>query len=366
MAREKKIILYGHAGSYNHGAEAITKCLICFFRQTMPDSRILLSTHFAEQDREFSIDADEFLERNMNGKTNAEIYESTIAQIDKGSICIHVGGDNYCYRNWQRYAQISQVAKERGAISILWGCSIDPDLIDGEMIEALKTHNLITAREGITYKALLDKGLKNVVQSTDIAFSLAPEPVDFKIKNFVAINISPIVAKENFMLQNAIEELISYILMNTELNIVLLPHCKVSVNNDCDILRKVYRPDNKRVLLKTDQLSAGQYKMIISQARLGVFARTHAAIAAYSSTVPTLALGYSIKAHGIAYDLGMSDYVLDINSIIRPETLIRCFSNLMDREEEIHEALARKIPEYKENIFCSQFLDLLKQGERNE
>lgn len=359
MPTERKFILYGHAGSYNHGAEAITKCLIHFLRKTVPDAKILLSTHFAEQDRLFSIDADEFLIRNMEGDSNSEIYASTINRIDKNSVCIHIGGDNYCYRNWQRYAQISKVAMERGAVSILWGCSIAPDLIDKEMIKALKTHDLITAREKITYDALLNNGLTKVIKSTDIAFSLTPEPLEFQVENYVAVNISPIIINENSSMKKALEELMDYILIFTNLNIVLIPHCVVSVNNDCDVLRKFYRPRNKRIYLVSDQLSAGQYKTIISKAKFGVFARTHAAIAAYSSSVPTLALGYSVKAHGIAYDLNMSDFVLDANKIQYPGELIKCFKKLTDNEEKIRKELDRRIPEYKSHIFCKQFLNLI-------
>ena len=61
----KKIILYGHGGAYNHGAEAITKCTISYLREKHPGVPVWLSTHFREQDEEFGIPADRFLERDM-------------------------------------------------------------------------------------------------------------------------------------------------------------------------------------------------------------------------------------------------------------------------------------------------------------
>ena len=44
---------------------------------------------------------------------------------------------------------------------------------------------------------------------------------------------------------------------------------------------------------------------LIAQCELLVCCRTHASIAGYSTGVPTLVLGYSVKAEGIAADLGM-------------------------------------------------------------
>ena len=50
----KKLLLYGHGGAYNHGAEAILRSSLPVFRRAgIP---ILLSTHFPEQDREFGLD----------------------------------------------------------------------------------------------------------------------------------------------------------------------------------------------------------------------------------------------------------------------------------------------------------------------
>lgn len=360
MLSDKKIIIYGHAGAYNHGAEALTSCLISLLRREVPGCRILLSTHFAEQDKEFSIDADEFLERDLNATSNHEVYASTIKRIDKDSICIHIGGDNYCYKNWQRYALIHREAVKKGAVSILLGCSIDADVIDDEMLNVLHTHNLITAREKITYQVLVEKGLSNVVLSTDIAFSLKPMPVAIHMNNFVAINLSPLVLNQNPKIQDALKRLADFILTETDMNIVLTPHCLVSVSDDRDALRKIYTANEGRVRMINENLSAGQYKSIISRARFCVSARTHAVIAAYSSLVPTLALGYSVKSHGIAMDLEMEDYIVDVRTINEADTLLGYFKKLMENEREVRGLLAEKIPEYKQNIVSLEFLNLIK------
>lgn len=80
-------------------------------------------------------------------------------------------------------------------------------------------------------------------------------------------------------------------------------------------------------------------------------ARTHATIAAYSSNVPTLAVGYSVKARGIARDLfgDYENYVIPVQQLQEKEDLIGAFEWLKDYEEEIRQDLRRVMPEYKKN-----------------
>ncbi|MDR0951762.1 MAG: polysaccharide pyruvyl transferase family protein [Oscillospiraceae bacterium] len=320
-------LLYGHGGSYNHGAEAITRCTIELLRKLSPGCRINLSTHFAAQDREFSLPADEFIERDLSGKTNAEIYAPTIERIKPGSVCFHVGGDNYCYKNWQRWSTIHYAALERGAYSILWSCSIDPEVIDNEMLVALKTHHLITARESITYNALLERGCTNIIKVSDIAFALEPEKVDIGINNYVALNVSPLVVRKKPLVLDAFRALAEYILAETSYNIALVPHVVQPADNDFDALRELSIGDVTRVTLVSDKLSAAQYKYVISKARACISARTHAAIAAYSSGVPTLAVAYSAKAHGIAKEVGLP--VIDLAEITDANSLIEHLRRLL-------------------------------------
>ena len=50
-------------------------------------------------------------------------------------------------------------------------------------------------------------------------------------------------------------------------------------------------------------LNASEIKWIISQCSAFIGARTHSTIAALSSSVPTISLGYSLKAKGINEDI---------------------------------------------------------------
>ena len=56
-------------------------------------------------------------------------------------------------------------------------------------------------------------------------------------------------------------------------------------------------------------------------------ARTHATIAAYSTCVPTVVFGYSVKSIGIAKDIfGTTDhYVLPVSGVTNSEQFIESF-----------------------------------------
>lgn len=76
-----------------------------------------------------------------------------------------------------------------------------------------------------------------------------------------------------------------------------------------------------------------------------VGARTHATIAAYSSKVPTMVLGYSVKSKGIAKDIfGEEKLVLGITEISDSQKLIAKFDEMMQEEEHLKMVLQNKIP----------------------
>ena len=64
--------------------------------------------------------------------------------------------------------------------------------------------------------------------------------------------------------------------------------------------------------------------------------------------MPTLVVGYSVKARGIARDLFGSEehYVLPVQALENPEELIQAYDWMMDREQEISQRLRSLMPEY--------------------
>lgn len=326
----KRVLLYGHGGAYNHGAEAILRSSIPLFRQAgLP---ILLSTHFPEQDREFGLDrlTDRLIPADLSlvseekqqpdlfsrEKIAAKIYRDALAEIDRDTICIGVGGDNYCYPNWHRQSIFHRTVKERGGSSILWGCSIQPEMMSEEMLPVLRSHDAIYVRESLTARALQEHGVENVISRPDPAFRLQPETVPLPPgfgKNTAAVNLSPLALRKSRALTSAFVETVTLLLKHADA-IMLLPHVTMPVDDDREALRELENhlssEERSRICWAPSGLNAAQLKYLISKCSLLVCCRTHAAIAGYSTSVPTLAVGYSIKSYGIAADLGMERWVV--------------------------------------------------------
>lgn len=352
-------LLYGHGGSFNHGSEASVRCDIALLRKHFPDCKITLVSHFPEQDRRFGLDADEIVGRDPAGQTNDEVYAAAIARITPQTVCLSVGGDMYCYPNWQRYAAIHYAALERGAKSVLWSCSVEPSMLDSEMLQALSTHHLITAREGHTLRELRERGLANTMQVADIAFSLSPQPTPCGIAgDYVALNLSPLVIRRNPGILEAFQALVQEIMEHSCWNIALVPHVLAAADNDQEALEALYQ-DGGRMWMAPTELNAAERKYIISGARLCVASRTHACVAAYSSCVPVLAVGYSVKSAGIAADLGQEAFVLD-SGVLDTPALLCAFSRLRWKEREVRRTLERRIPSYTETVCSREILDALQ------
>ena len=97
-----------------------------------------------------------------------------------------------------------------------------------------------------------------------------------------------------------------------------------------------------------DTLTAAQYKSIISRCEMFIGARTHATIAAYSTCVPTLVIGYSVKSKGIAKDI-FSDYnglVVPVSEITDAQKLIEAYVSFEEKAEIYRSLLKEKMPEY--------------------
>ena len=138
-------------------------------------------------------------------------------------------------------------------------------------------------------------------------------------------------------------------LQKTECGVALIPHVVCEGNDDLVLLTQLYEEfkDTKRVLLIGDH-NCMELKGFIARCRFFVGARTHATIAAYSSCVPTLVLGYSVKSRGIATDIFGTDekYVLPVQSLSTPKELAHHFIWMLNHEKEIRTHLQKIMPEY--------------------
>lgn len=372
-----KYVIYMHGGSGNHGCEAIVRTTAKMLGG--PENVVLWSTGkqediaygaaawmekilVSEELRRFSPGYFEALFRRKLMKQPDANMNVFLRENFKGNIAVSVGGDNYCYP-WsaRQNAELNREIRKHCAATVLWGCSIDEASITPEVREDLKQYDLITAREPITY-ALLKAINPNTVKVADPAFTLEredlPLPEGFAEGNTVGINVSPLIMKygpEGSIILENYENMIRSILEKTDMQICLIPHVVWSQTDDrepCRVLFEKFR-NTGRVCMVED-CNAKQLKGYIARCRFFVGARTHATIAAYSTCVPTLVAGYSVKSRGIARDLFGTEehYVLPVQDLKTGDDLADAFRWLLENEDAVRTRLEAVMPEYVKNAYA--------------
>ena len=368
-----RFILFPHGGSGNHGCEAIVRTTAKMLKGEL----VILFSNAIEEDRKY-IGADlpqtlpplTGLKRasltyisalaktklfHQTDAFDAAAFSPVISQCDQDTILLSIGGDNYCYGDNEHIYLVNRHARKRGAKTVLWGCSVEPKDITPKMEADLHAYDLIVARESITYDAL-KRINPHVVPYPDPAFTLPvgkgifPDIADKK--PCIGINISPMIqGKETVpgITSRNYQCLIEYILSETDSHILLIPHVVWSHNDDRKPLTELYNKykETGRVYMVQDQ-NCTQLKDIISHCEIFVGARTHATIAAYSTCVPTLVVGYSVKARGIAKDLFGTDenYVLPVQELKEENDLWNAFQWVYQRREDIRKHLQERMPDY--------------------
>lgn len=113
--------------------------------------------------------------------------------------------------------------------------------------------------------------------------------------------------------------------------------------------------DTGKVILIGDQYNCMELKGFISCCRMFVGTRTHVTIAAYSTCVPTLVAGYSIKTRGIARDIFGSEenMVIPVQSQEHEDDLVKVFKYIQDNAEDIRRHLQDFMPLYIEKAWLA-------------
>lgn len=284
-----------------------------------------------------------------------KMHKDIIALAPKYDILLSIGGDNYCYGEIPSIYVLNKEIKKAGKKMVLWGASIGEEDLTPAKIEDLKSYDLILARETLTERILKDNGIEKVKLCADGAFTMEKEeltlPEGWEENKMIGFNYSPLVLKKNPESKKAAFALIKHILDSTNFKIALTPHVIQPGNDDHEALMEFYNAfkDTNRIILLPNNLNAIQYKGYIARMRFFIGARTHATIAAYSSLVPTMVLGYSVKSKGIANDIfGEQKLVLSLEEISNSEKLIQKFKEMIAEEETLKQILQNRIPEIKE------------------
>lgn len=400
---DEKIVLYMHAGSGNHGCEAIVNGLCSMIKE-----KAVLISYRAGEDEKYSLKelCEIIQERSFDEHKLAHVLYYLYRKLTKDAesfiryryreifgekkslLAVSIGGDNYCYESMLQDLRLTNSAFDKAGIpTVLFGCSIEPELLSRKEIRKdLAGYHTIIARESVTFDALkgaFDKenegtlgqeilgqeileqdGRKpRILYYPDPAFTLKakelPLPDGFAEGNTVGINVSPMIQdneKTAGITMECYSELIRCIIESTDMQIALIPHVVWGNNDDRKPLHELYErfKESGRVV-EIGDASCEELKGYIGRCRLFVGARTHATIAAYSSCVPTLVVGYSVKAKGIARDLFGTEehYVISVQSLKQKEDLVKGFWWLMDNQKVIRDRLTEKMPAYQQQALMA-------------
>lgn len=385
-----------HYDSGNRGCEAIARSsaillnakkenIISYSRDTTLDNRLGLGQYMelvpTSRDS-FVIDKllgllnKIFINTRIRLWRNIYPYLPFFRLIDKEDVVFSTGGDMMCYDNCEA-VYTNNYAHSKGNKTILWGCSMGPENLTKEKEESLARFSLIYARESLTYEFFKSLGLKNVCLFPDPAFILQEEkcslPDCFSLNagdgisgNVIGINVSYYVLK-NKGFEQEITKLINHILKDTDSRILFIPHVTWKFPNDNQDDREVSRMfaekfnnDTRISILDIDDMNYCQIRYVISKCRFFIGARTHAAISAYSTCTPTIALGYSIKSRGIAKDLGLDERMVVNSKDYAMDELCLSFDYMLDNESDIRNHLHNIMPGYKSRTFGIR--ECLKDG----
>lgn len=380
---------YSHGGCENHGCEAIVRTLSAMIKKAQPESIIKLYTLNAKSDKAGDLpnidESEEFnyirpvpkttsaqkiklslLSRKSQKLADEYFYSLSCKNpsLKENDVYISVGGDNYCYGDGHMAAAFNRELKRLGKKTVLWGCSIGENDLSEDKIKDLKTFDLIVTRETLTFETLKKHGIdRNTVLYPDPAFTLDIDEKTgkgFEVKpNTLGFNISSLVGKysaKGISIEDISTEFLRYILDSSDKNILLIPHVTKDSDGDQLILSRIAeRLGSGRVSVVPPTLTAAQYKSIISRCDMFIGARTHATIAAYSTCVPTLVIGYSVKSKGIATDIFGTDegLVIPVSEIDCAEKLIKAYKNFLCKEEMHRKHLKEFMPSYIEKARSS-------------
>lgn len=390
---KNKVYLLSHKDCGNRGCEAITRGTKTILGLNQDD--IIAYSDDMEADKKIGLASEVTLRNNqalnivekLNLKVRLKLsrneqlkkllaygykYDHAMNQIGHSDIELSTGGDMFCYGN-NEVIYINNYLNRRGIKTVLWGCSFGKENVTPEKFDTLKRFKAIIARESYSESVFNELGIKNVFRFPDPAFVLAPEkcklPEYMNGRETVGINLSNFVGNDvglDTIFGKNVICLIDYIISKTNFNIVLIPHVFWKGQDDrvvCEAVYNKYKDDKRVYLLNSEEKSYCQLRYIISKCRFFIGARTHAMISAYSTGVPALALGYSIKAHGIAKDLGLSSkLVLDWKKIERDNSLTEAFKYLVNSEHEIKKIYKNNLSEYIASAYgARKVIEMIKE-----
>ncbi len=360
-----KFILPYHLGCGNRGCEGICRGISKIFNP-VPRDLILYNMTYSEFLDDKKLGIGEIGELRYKGSKLFECFrigfkvlrklgwsqpylnfisDHYLKDAQNGDIFLMTGGDIYCYENGYVLPNLlAKKAKAKGIKTVAYCASFEKRFLTPKVVMGLKNYDIILTRETISAASLNELGIRNRLVP-DPAFTLEPVPVElpvfFSKRPVVGLNFSPYTNSSNLFTENVIN-LCRYCQENG-MDVCLIPHVFWREQDDRETMKAILpKLGNNVHYLDCTQYSYLQIRYIISKCKYFIGGRTHSVISAYSTRVPCIALGYSVKSKGIAQDIGMPDYtVVDSKNLRSENDLLDAFIHLIGDEEVIINAYSR-------------------------
>lgn len=393
----KNILIIVCSGTYNRGTEALVRGTIQFLQAAYGDINVTLSSSTSNEDSLLKLPyvsayvprvtkhygmLYRIIQKVFMIIAHKRIYDFSqlLKYAKRQDIILVVGADNYdvAYNAFESLHTLNVLLKKECMGKLfLYDCSLNKESVTERFIEEAKKFDAFSVREQQTLENLKGKyDGKNLYYFPDPAFIMPPQVVElpeyWKTNCMVGINLSTLIVGSSYgsglhdKVIGAYKYMLDKVLEETQFDIVLIPH--VMKRKDLAILEEIkelYKSNSRVHLISNENYNSPELKYIISNCRFFVGARTHATIAAYSSCVPTLVLGYSTKSIGIAKDLFGTEegYVISVKDVKQKEDLWNGLKNIMQNEKEIKALLQEKIPHYQEQVhsMANLFKELLEK-----
>lgn len=392
----------GHETLANRGCEALLRGISAIVREEQPGARFLAPSFDRAQDGRQWADAAhygvEFVDAyrlprsvkawsRLHAKVPAvrrlwlpqpSIPADADLQAREATAGIMTGGDvlslDYSVASLIKYMGQAETFIRRNQPMILWAASVGPFSkapdIERRVVAHLARYAHLSVRESASLEYLNSLGLRDVKLVADPAFVMRPEPFDVSDllpqqtgERLLGFNLSPLIrrilagggAGGAADMEASVCEFLSDVMLRTRCSLLLIPHVDTVDGKDMHsdylymqgLLRRAQLPA-ARVSVAPRSLNAAQIKHLLSKCDYFMGARTHATIGALSMGVPTVSLGYSVKARGLNRDLfGDERYVLDTKKMTKL-TLWKAFESLRTDADAIRSLLAQRIPEWRE------------------
>lgn len=378
--KKTNVVLMGNGSPDNGGCEAITKGTVEILKATFPNVEV--TDCYFDYTGHYSADTQNgvhpiayparwtpkwwFLQPALQCSlmlTSQILFASHKHFIRQADVVLSLGGDNYSldYGVPRRFIAMGQYVKRLGTPFVIWGASVGPfadrSAFERRMAAHLRSDvDLILLREEASRAYLQQVGVtQNVRMVADPAFMMQPEESAWRLhespSRYVCINFSSLMAK--YVTGGQMEpwvkmcaETIDTLAKRCDgIPLVFIPHVKA----DYDFMQAVmpHLQDKGCVIMADKRLNAAQMKGVIAHAMVNVACRTHSTIASFSTAVPTISLGYSIKSKGLNLQMyGHEDYLV-YTKAITPSRVADVFSRVWQQRDTIRHGLEAKNAEIK-------------------